>query len=96
MQEFSGMQEQTLGKRTASKKAGPARGTDPVVRITTAFAELEEEHRIVLCLHYLEKLSLEQIAQVLDDTEESVRAVYTEAVARLGKRAPKRRRTRAA
>ena len=92
------MQEQSLTKRATPKKASPtARGTDPVVRITTAFAELEEEHRIVLCLHYLEKLSMAQIAEVLDDTEESVRTVYADAVARLAsKGARKRRRTRAA
>ena len=92
------MQEQTLAKRSTPKKARlTPRTADPVVRVTTAFAELEEEHRVVLCLHYLERLSLQQIAQVLDDTEQSVRAVYAEAVARLAsKGARKRRRNKAA
>ena len=82
---------------TTSKKASPAARTiDPVVRLTTAFAELEEEHRIVLCLHYLERLSLEQIAEVLDDTVESVKEVYDEAVQRLGSRGSRKRRRRKA
>ena len=86
-----------LATHSATKKATPApRAIDPVVRLTTAFAELEEEHRIVLCLHYLERLSLEQIALVLDDTVESVKAVYDEAVQRLGARNRKRRRRKAA
>ena len=72
-----------LATQTAPKKASPApRTIDPVARLTTAFAELDEEHRIVLCLHYLERLSLEQIAEVLDDTVESVKEVYAEAVQR--------------
>jgi DNA-directed RNA polymerase specialized sigma24 family protein len=62
--------------------------------VISAFAELEEEHRIVLCLHYLERLSLEQIAVVLDDTEEKVRAVYMEAVGRLASRKSGRKRRR--
>lgn len=88
------MQEQMLAKRPSRKAGLTPRTTDPVVRVTTAFAELEEEHRIVLCLHYLERLSLEQIAQVLDDTEESVRAVYAEAVARLASKGTRKRRRR--
>jgi DNA-directed RNA polymerase specialized sigma24 family protein len=91
------MQEQTLAARTTTRKGAAARRTtDPVARLTTAFAELDEEHRIVLCLHYLERLSLEQIAVVLDDTVENVREVYTEAVGRLGTKARKRRRKKAA
>ena len=87
------MPQQMLAKPTAAKKASPTpRATDPVVRLTTAFAELEEEHRIVLCLHYLERLSLEQIACVLDDTEERVREVYLEAVTRLGSKGARKRR----
>ena len=80
----------------AKKKASPARAIDPVVRLTTAFAELEEEHRVVLCLHYLERLSLEQIAEVLDDTVESVKLVYDEAVQRLGSKGSRKRRRRKA
>ncbi len=82
---------------TAPKKASPApRAIDPVVRLTTAFAELDEEHRIVLCLHYLERLSLEQIAEVLDDTVESVKLVYDEAVQRLSTKGSRKRRRRKA
>lgn len=81
-----------LATRAVTKKASP----DPVVRLTTAFAELDEEHRIVLCLHYLERLSLEQIAEVLDDTLESVKEVYGEAVVRLGSKGVRRRRRRKA
>jgi DNA-directed RNA polymerase specialized sigma24 family protein len=51
---------------------------------TTAFAELDEAHRVVLFLHYVECLSLYQIARVLNDTEEHVRAVYLGAIERLG------------
>ena len=91
------MQEQMLATAAAPKKARPApRVIDPVVRLTTAFAELDEEHRIVLCLHYLERLSLEQIAEVLEDTVESVKVVYDEAVQRLAKGSRKRRRRKAA
>jgi DNA-directed RNA polymerase specialized sigma24 family protein len=91
------MQEQMLATRSAAKKSSPtARTTDPVVRLTTAFAELDEEHRIVLCLHYLERLSLAQIAVVLDDTEESVRKVYDEAVVRLGSKGSRKRRRKKA
>ena len=86
-----------LATPAATKKATPASRTiDPVVRLTTAFAELEEEHRIVLCLHYLERLTLEQIAEVLDDTVESVKEVYGEAVQRLGAKGSRRRRRRKA
>ena len=59
---------------------------DPVARLTTAFQELDETHRIVLCLHYLERLSLYQIARVLDDSEEAVKQVYLEAIEQLGSR----------
>ena len=91
------MQEQTLAKRRAPRKAGhTARNIDPVVRVTTAFAELDEEHRIVLCLHYLEGLTLAQIAEVLDDTEQSVRVVYMEGVARLATRGTRKRRRKKA
>lgn len=91
------MQEQMLAPRTTTKKPALApRTTDPVVRLTTAFAELEEEHRIVLCLHYMERLSLEQIAVVLDDTVESVREVYNEAVMRLGSKGTRKRRRKKA
>ena len=91
------MQEQMLATRTTTRKATPApRTTDPVARLTTAFAELDEEHRIVLCLHYLERLSLEQIAVVLDDTVESVREVYSEAVRRLGTKGTRKRRRKKA
>ena len=89
------MQEQMLAQRTATRKAAP-RTNDPVARLTTAFAELDEEHRIVLCLHYMERLSLEQIAVVLDDTVESVREVYTEAVSRLGSKGTRKRRRKKA
>jgi DNA-directed RNA polymerase specialized sigma24 family protein len=91
------MQEQMLATPAALKKARPApRVIDPVVRLTTAFAELDEEHRIVLCLHYLERLSLEQIAEVLEDTVESVKVVYDEAVQRLGAKGSRKRRRRKA
>ena len=81
----------------ATRKSRPAARTiDPVVRLTTAFAELEEEHRVVLCLHYLERLSLEQIAEVLDDRVESVQEVYGEAVQRLRSRGSRKRRRRKA
>jgi DNA-directed RNA polymerase specialized sigma24 family protein len=91
------MQEQMLAKRVTAKKANLTRRTiDPVVRLTTAFAELDEEHRIVLCLHYLERLSLEQIAVVLDDTVESVKEVYDEAVVRLASKGSRKRRRRKA
>ena len=86
-----------LATSAAPKKASPApRTIDPVVRLTTAFAELDEEHRIVLCLHYLERLSLEQVAEVLDDTVESVKSVYAEAVQRLGAKGRRKRRPRKA
>ena len=86
-----------LATHAAAKQARPApRAIDPVVRLTTAFAELEEEHRIVLCLHYLERLSLEQIAEVLDDTVGSVKEVYAEAVQRLGAKGSRKRRRRKA
>ena len=91
------MQEQMLATRTTAKKVSPsARTTDPVARLTTAFAELDEEHRIVLCLHYMERLSMEQIAVVLDDTVESVREVYSEAVTRLGSKGTRKRRRKKA
>lgn len=54
-----------------------------IARLHRTFLELAEEHRLVLSLHFLERLTLEQIAVVLDDTEESVREVYVEAVALL-------------
>ena len=86
-----------LATPAATKKAPLApRTIDPVVRLTTAFAELDEEHRIVLCLHYLERLSLEQIAEVLDDTLESVKEVYDEAVQRLSSKGSRKRRRRKA
>jgi DNA-directed RNA polymerase specialized sigma24 family protein len=94
------MQETMLATTAFERKTATPRAArrDTVARVTTAFAELEEEHRIVLSLHYLERLSLEQIAVVLDDTEESVRVVYDEAVARLAnkKNGRKRRRRKAA
>ena len=96
-QEFPGRQEQMLATRVATKKATlPPRAIRSVARVSTAFAELDEEHRIVLCLHYLERLSLEQIAEVLDDTVESVREVYAGAVARLGSKGSRKRRRRKA
>jgi DNA-directed RNA polymerase specialized sigma24 family protein len=90
------MQESMLAAPAARKSRPAPRTIDPVVRVTTAFAELDEEHRIVLCLHYLERLSLEQIAEVLDDTVESVKAVYGEAVSRLGSKGSRKRRRRKA
>lgn len=75
-------------RRSASRKRAAG---DPVGRVSTAFAELDEAHRIVLSLHYLERLTLYQIARVLDDSEETVKQVYLEAIERLGSR-PSRRR----
>lgn len=71
-----------------SRKAGGRKRAvvNPMARLTTAFAELDETHRIVLCLHYLEELTLYQIARVLDDSEETVKRVYQEAIERLGSR----------
>ena len=76
-------QNRTAGR---SRKPGARKrpAADPVARVSTAFAELDEAHRIVLCLHYLERLSLYQIARVLDDSEEMVKQVYLEAIERLG------------
>lgn len=62
-----------------------------VARLSSAFRELDEEHRIVLSLHFFERLSLEEVAVVLDDAEESVREVYAEAVALLGGQLGRRR-----
>ena len=74
----------TGGTRKSAARKRPA--VEPVTRLTTAFGELDEAHRIVLCLHYLEQLSLYQIARVLDDSEETVKRVYVEAIERLGTR----------
>lgn len=62
-----------------------------VAHLSSAFLELDEEHRIVLCLHFFERLSLAEVALVLDADEESVRAVYEEGVSRLGGRLGPRR-----
>jgi DNA-directed RNA polymerase specialized sigma24 family protein len=74
--------------------SGPEQGAENLQKVgshfTTAFAELDEAHRVVLFLHYLECLSLYQIARVLDDTEEHVRSVYLEAISRLGGRPQQR------
>ena len=51
-----------------------------VARLTGKLLELGEEHRLVLCLHFFERLSLKEIGMLLDDTEESVREVFVEAV----------------
>lgn len=48
--------------------------------IASAFHELDEEHRIVLSLHFFERLTLEQISVVLDAPMADVRQVYAEAV----------------
>lgn len=87
------MKKQNRSAGSGTKKAGSRKGTavDPVTHLTTAFSELDEAHRIVLCLHYLERLSLYQIARVLDDSEETVKRVYLEAIQRLGSRPTRRR-----
>ncbi len=80
------MQQTTFATETLSLEAGADSLPFPsaqVARLSSAFLELDEEHRIVLSLHFFERLSLEEVAQVLDDSEESVREVYVEAVARL-------------
>ncbi len=59
--------------------------------IASAFQELDEEHRIILSLHFFERLTLEQIAVLLDDSLASVRRVYAEAVHRLTTRAERQR-----
>ena len=51
--------------------------------IASAFQERDEEHRIVLSLHFFERLALEQISVVLDAPMADVRLVYAEAVHRL-------------
>lgn len=63
---------------------------DEVTRIASAFYELDEAHRVVLCLHYLEQLTMEEIALVLDDESERVAAVYREGLELLS-RDPRRR-----
>jgi len=63
----------------ADAGAPPSRDAK-IARLSSALREMGEEHRIVLCLHFLEELSLAEIAIVLDDSEESVRDVYLEAV----------------
>lgn len=87
-----------MKKRKATPRSGGKKGgsrkratVDAVARLGTAFSELDEAHRIVLCLHYLERLTLYQIARVLDDSEETVKRVYVEAIERLGARPNPRR-----
>lgn len=80
------MQQTTLTAETFALEADADSIPFPsvqVARLRSAFQELEEEHRIVLSLHFFERLSLEEVALVLDDSEENVRAVFREAVARM-------------
>ena len=51
-----------------------------VARLTGKLMDLHEEHRIVLCLHFFERLSLKDIGMLLDDSEDKVREVFVEAV----------------
>ena len=62
-----------------------------VARLSSKLLELDEEHRIVLCLHFFERLSLQEIAALLDDTEASVREVFVEAIARISDQIERRR-----
>lgn len=84
-------QQTTLAKDTLAEVAShPAQYTQ-TTGLGSALMELDEVHRIVLSLHFLERLSLAQVAQVLDDREESVREVFVEAVERLRTRGDRQR-----
>ena len=49
------------------------------VRMTAALEELRIEHRVVLMLHYVDGLSIPELADELDRTSKSVEALVTRA-----------------
>lgn len=84
-------QQMTLAEDTFAEMASNPVPCTQTTRLGSAIMELDEVHRIVLSLHFLERLSLAQVAQVLDDNEESVREVFVEAVERLRTRGDRQR-----
>lgn len=57
-----------------------------VIQLGSKLLDLHEEHRIVLCLHFFERLSLKEIGTLLDDSEDGVREVFVEAICLLSGR----------
>jgi DNA-directed RNA polymerase specialized sigma24 family protein len=84
-------QQTTLVEDTPVEVASHPAPSVQAVRLGSALMELDEVHRIVLSLHFLERLSLAEVALVLDDREENVREVFVEAVERLRIRGERQR-----